>query len=261
MNRSARAFLPLLLLVQAAIAGPMPRRPQSEWVNSAGTVTVTCHKGSTVINGQEFENYNWLINGQPAVWNTVPLYRLECKGIGQGLAADEESVWLEDRYLVLLFKQIEAISIIDTRTREILLANCVEAYTAAPDGKSWAAIAYRTQSQETDTLRLIEPATMARDLPKAVPYENPYAYIPSVPLDGLAMTRPLWTADGKGVLLVLATKKKVEAVRIDVAARRITKRIPLPKLKATGEELSSGRILPQIDARFQPALQAVLRDL
>jgi hypothetical protein len=135
-------------------------------VNSAGTVTVTCDQGSTLINGQKFPTYNWLINGQPAVWNTKPRFRHESKGMGQGLAASEESAWLEDRFLVLLFRQIQAISIIDTSTREILHANCVEAYTAAPDGKSWAAIAYRSggkqsdrNGKETAILRLIDPPT------------------------------------------------------------------------------------------------------
>jgi hypothetical protein len=260
----ARILLPLLTL---------PLDAEDHWQNPSATVTVTCSDSKVVTTiedrQRELDHQCWLVNGQPVTWKTVPRIDREMKFIGFAPPAGR-SHWVDDRYLVFTPAADsdpagqESVAVIDTRTREVLVSNYVAARTAAPDNKSWAAIAYRSAprredrtGKEMDTLYLIEPAAMARDLVKVVPGVTPSAHIPAVQLYSLAMTRPLWTPDGKNILLILCKPDgAMQAARIDVASRSIARLIPLPSLQASHEDRTAYTLTADIDARYQPTLQA-----
>ncbi|WP_035613883.1 hypothetical protein [Haloferula sp. BvORR071] len=268
-------FLALPLFAEEAA----PAQSISHWQNPAGTVTVTCSdsKVETLIQDQkrELDHQCWLVNGQPVVWNTVPAIDREMHFIGFPLAAGDQSYWLDDRFLVFTTAAAssaagqESVAVIDSQTREVLVSNYVASCSTAPDRKSWAAIAYRSAprresrtGKEMDTLYLIEPAAMARDLAKVVAYSSPSAHIPAVQLYSLAMTKPLWTPDGKNILLILCKPDgAMQAARIDVAARSIARLIPLSSLQASYEDRTAYDITAEIDARYQPALRAVREQL
>lgn len=217
---------------------PLQQAVAREWASPDGRAVVRFVPEET---GAGVLNHLYIGNQKLEAPADSPVRR---ENHGMAWLENAEGNWVDNRYLV--FADDRGLCLVDVQNRNVLLNQTFTGYSKAPDTQEWAAIRYRPTARDqeqllegdTDTLWIIRPESLAIRRGEASE-ERPFAHVDSVALKGLALGRPVWTDDGKGVVVALYEDGKLVAVLLDAKTRQRLAAVPLDGLRLSKAQILS----------------------
>jgi len=168
--------------------------------------------------------------------------------------------WINNRFVA--FEDDMGLCLVDTQQRKVLLDQVFTAYTKSPVSDTWVAIRYRPTGRnqemltgnEMDTVWFIEPTALAEKA-QMVTDANPFAHVPAVRIDGIAVASPQWSEYGASVAIVKHRDGKLAADVFDPVSKVLVRTVPMQDVTLTQEQLRSVWIIPEIDRRASEAIK------
>ena len=178
-----------------------------------------------------------------------------------GIWAETPLRWSPDRRYAI-FENPEKLAIVDTQASVVLLNSAFTAFSKSPVEDRWVAIRYRPSGRnqemlignEMDTVWFIEPADLAAKAQMASD-AHPFAHVPAVQIDGIAVASPHWSKDGTSVAIVRQRDGILVADVFDPFRNALICTVPMQDMALTQEQLLSVWIIPEIDRRVSEAIK------
>lgn len=215
-----------------------------EWTNPEGSVSVSMGFDASglqhlYLNGEELP----LVAHSPV--------RRENHGFGWQEGAEQD--WIDNRFLIL--EDEAGLCIVDSETRKILINQTFTGISKSPGSAKWVAIRYRPvgrkqeklESGWKDTVWFIEPETLARKVSE-VSEEKPLKHIAAKPLNGIALSKPVWSEVDWTVTIATSVNGKIVMAKFDTKTRQLVSERPLEGVELSEEQMVSPWFLPEVDA-------------